>query len=64
MVSEKDVSNLEPEPINNPFHSQKKQLITKIDKIKVRTRFYVLKGKYYDVFHSTKHKENSDDVSE
>ncbi|CAO1416740.1 unnamed protein product [Diamesa hyperborea] len=34
MVSAKEVSNLEPEPINNPFHSQKKQLITKIDKIK------------------------------
>ena len=42
MVSEKEVSNLEPEPINNPFHSQKKQLITKIDKIKVRKPFHVL----------------------
>lgn len=42
MVSAKEVSNLEPEPINNPFHSQKKQLITKIDKIKVRTTYYVL----------------------
>lgn len=42
MVSEKELSNLEPETINNPFHSQKKQLITKIDKIKVRIQFYVL----------------------